>query len=73
MNIISPVSTEAATLFSTVQAFRMEDGKTYNFTRWNGEEWGEWWEDGNTDNHGKCARPIYEEDDGDYTLIGIDF
>lgn len=74
MNVISPaVTVDSRNSNLTIEAFLMEDEKVYNFTRWNGEEWYEWWEDGNYANHGNCARPIYEEDDGDYMLIGIDF
>lgn len=75
MNIICPVFTEAVrNHFCTVRAFRMDNGKTYNFSDWNGEYWCEWWEEANPDNCGRYAYPIYGEDeDGDFALIGIDF
>lgn len=75
MKIISPVNTAYSQSHpNTVEAFRMEDGSVYNFSRWNGEKWGSWWEDGNLDICGDCARPIYEENEyGDFELVGIDF
>lgn len=76
MKIINPAITEdSRNHYLNVEAYLMKDGKVYNFSRWNGEEWGEWWEDGNADNCGRYARPIYCEGeyDGDFDLVGIEF
>lgn len=60
--------TEASKTRSDVYSYIMDDGKTYNFKGWNGEEWGDWWEEMNPDNCGTCARPVYRFDLEDIDL-----
>ena len=67
MKIIDWTTTSTSKAHSDVEACIMGDGKTYNLSRWNGEEWGGWWEDLNPDNCGTCARPVYR-----FEVEGID-
>lgn len=79
MKIKEKIMTYAAQTHSDVDAFLMEDGRTLNFSGWNGVKYSEWWNDNDDNDCGRDALPIYEEltdENGEgldqYEIVGME-
>lgn len=73
IKVKSTAATYATRTHSDVDAYELEDGRVVNFYNFNGEVYGEWWNDNDDSDCGSDARPVYRECGEDqFVLVGFE-